>query len=464
MGHMELGGGVYTRIRRVVACTITAVLVLAFIFCKLSDGSFTPFSFFRDKSGTEDESDNSDEHSEEPYVPTSDEIASIDSDLSEEEKEEADKMADSTFNGQTFSKVVADTGNIYDNNTPLAVLEELEKTDFTAGELGIEFNLNSNETSIAANTKLYDMCMKYFQVSLDGHEIPPLLPMAIANNETAGRADSSITYSSLFPSAVLKINSVEDIEKFDCRVLLADPKIFKALATEWSTRDRGALQMNPNYGCGASATIDAMMGVSEAEKLKNVDVSKYSGYTAAETKNGTTVNLTRWINGASTRRGDRFNVKDCILRMAGACISACKGITQCGYKVRTDPQLIVMMAQYHGASGVWSPSVKEKAIGNWKSGRSAYEYSLEVGSTKMYHLIKQKAANDLSRARNRGSKVKLSITDQEAMFIWAEARAQGLVSDYSAYVREKNLYWITYLYPVRILYNYALLELLYSGF
>jgi hypothetical protein len=91
--------------------------------------------------------------------------------------------------------------------------------------------------------------------------------MALANVETPGRADNSITWSSLFPS---KYADVSTMGTFDVTTVLSDPKIYAALSSEYSTKYRGALQMSTTYGTGNSA-INRQMSGSEVSKLKTVD-------------------------------------------------------------------------------------------------------------------------------------------------------------------------------------------------
>ena len=64
---------------------------------------------------------------------------------------------------------------------------------------GISFKEDTlSDLAVECNSKLFDICNKYYLATYQGVQLSPLIPMALANIETGMRADQSITYSSLF--------------------------------------------------------------------------------------------------------------------------------------------------------------------------------------------------------------------------------------------------------------------------
>ena len=145
-----------------------------------------------------------------------------------------------------------------------------------------------------ANSALYDLADKYFQVYYGSMRLSPITPLAIANVETPGRADNNVTWSALFPSKYVPINMLYTM---DVTTVLSSESIYKPLSTEYSTRDRGALQMSPTYGTN-NDYFNRLMSDSEVDKLSTISDSKHEN----------------WIKGASSKRGDRFYVPDVCLR------------------------------------------------------------------------------------------------------------------------------------------------------
>ena len=124
-------------------------------------------------------------------------------------------------------------------------------------------------TASGANADLFDYCDKYFHVYYGAVRLSPIFPMALANVETPGRADFTKTWSSLFPSAVADVSKMGT---FCITDVVANSKTFYTLSTEYSTRDRGALQMSPTYGTNNS-TVNSMMSGNEVDKLSKVNTT-----------------------------------------------------------------------------------------------------------------------------------------------------------------------------------------------
>lgn len=319
----------------------------------------------------------------------------IGSDILSEEEFEAIK-SDTSF--VTYEEYVSSTGAAFSSQTPAI-------------------------TALGANATLYDYCDGYFHVYYGYNRISPVFPMALANVETPGRADNSITWSALFPS---KYVDVDKIDTFCVVDVVSDPVVFAALSTEYSTRDRGALQMSPTYGTGNHAVNNQMSG-TEAEKLR--DVTVYSS----------------WVSGASKQPGDRFYLPDVLLRLQVAMQGNIDNIVSKGYLPETDTQLIAMLAVAHNSgSGVWSYSNHDKKVGNWKSGTSAYELCKKIGAPEFVEALTNYALNSNSTY----------INTNEALFLYSSVYSDA-ISDYTSSTTNGT-------FGIKALYAYIKLSILYT--
>lgn len=245
-----------------------------------------------------------------------------------------------------------------------------EFTTFEYSTFVEEYETYAAETNIAVdvsapNVALYNMCDRYFVVNFGSTRLSPLVPLAVANVETPGRADHSITWSALFPS---KVVPMELLDTMDVTTVVSNESYFNALSSEVSTRDRGALQMSPTYGTNKES-FNSMMSGTEKDKLSTVDISVHSS----------------WVSGASSKPGDRFYLPDVLLRLSSAFTSATEDMARNDYIPESDMQLFVMCTMYHHRSGVWTG----KAHGGitWNSSDLAYEYSSIISSPEFLGII-----------------------------------------------------------------------------
>ena len=262
----------------------------------------------------------------------------------------------------------------------------------------------------------------------------------------------------LFPSALVSLNSVDEIETFSILDVVSDKALFKKINTEWSGRDRGALQMNPMYGSAETVYYDPM-GKSESELLKGVEAKE--GWYAYETKaGGGAYSMANWLSRASLCKGDRFNVKDVILRMANASNSAVHAWKR-NYTVTNEYQQVIMLAMYHANSGVWSMSNPDKKIGKWHSMNVAYEYASDLASEEFVSLVFRRAFSDIETARRNGRTPRPYIGESTRQELFAQAERDGILSDVYHYVSDT---FVIPWYPIGALYNYIMLKLLYMGY
>ena len=277
-----------------------------------------------------------------------------------------------------------------------------------------------------SNQALYDLADKYYQVYWGKQRVSPIFPMAIANVETGSRADRTITWSSLFPSGILPIS---ELYTADVTTVISKDEYYKPLSTEWSTRDRGAMQMSPTYGTG-NEYFNKQMSGDEKSKLKEVDTSKYS----------------TWVSGASSKSGDRFHTPDVCLRLASANTDAIDAMLKNDYTPESDANLICMLAQFHHRSGVWSNSNHASKCGEWKSSGKAYEFSTEISSQGFVRELTSYA---------KEHRDKFTISRDEALKLYTEYFGKG----FEEYTESK----LVGCYPITVLYAYIKLGLMYAS-
>lgn len=269
------------------------------------------------------------------------------------------------FKAEDADVVTYDTYEEYIGSTSASFIE----SSATFSQEVPSVSNSNNITATGANAKLYNYCNAYFKCYYNGNRISPIFPMAIANVETDGRADHSKTWSSLFPSAIVDVSL---IDTFNVTDVLSDEKIFKALTSDYSTRDRGALQMSPTYGAG-DASVNKQMSGSEVSKLKSVDTSAYSA----------------WCSGAASQAGDRFYIPDMLLRMQAAMNYNLSQFKSKGYEPHSDFQMLAMLSIGHNSgSGVFSQSNPNKHVGNWISANKCYEWCSICSSDKFIEMLR----------------------------------------------------------------------------
>lgn len=294
----------------------------------------------------------------------------------------------------------------------------------SASDATAQFSIQTKSVHAdGANKILYDLADQYFQVYYGAMRISPLFPMAVSNVETPGRADHSITWSSLFPT---KYISIDEVYTFDVTQVLRDYSLYKALSTEYSTRDRGCLQMSPTYGTG-NADINERMSGTEKDKLSAIDTTQYAP----------------WISGASNSPGDRFYLPDVLLRMQSAMQSQVEAILQNDYKPSSDLQLIAMLAMSHQSSGIWYNKDHSKPCGTWRSSEACYDWSKIVSSSEVINALTEYAATHDA----------VYIDTSTASSIFQEVSTES----YTTYANNINVCT----YPIKCLYAYIKLCQLY---
>lgn len=280
-------------------------------------------------------------------------------------------------------------------------------------------------TAEGANEKLFAYCDEYFNCYFSNQRISPIFPMALANVETPGRADNTVTWSALFPSAIV---STDLIDTFSVVDIVEDPVTYHALTVDYSTRDRGPLQMSPTYGTNNEQVTLAMSG-SEVSKLEGVDTRGCAG----------------WVSGCSSYPGDRFYLPDMLLRLQIAMNQNCYSIASNGYIPETEAELIAQLAVSHNSGcGIWMQRNPEYGAGNWPSAQKCYELCKMIGSDEFVQIL-----YDYAMSTDR-----TYIDRNTGFLLWQKYSDESLANYCNSSINAA--------FPILCLYSYIKLSLLYT--
>ena len=359
------------------------------------------------------------------------------------------------------SKIYASNDNLpfrYEGQLPTVTQVEEELPEL--GSIYGSYRINScySKLSQQCNIEILDLCSRYFRVSWNGKEITPLLVMSMCQNETGLRADKNITFCALYPSAVVPPTSVRDISEFNSAKVLQSATTFNALASDWWTRDRGPLQMCTTYGVHDDS-FNKQMSTSEKELLSNVSFS--TEYTAYTNKEGV-ITSTDWVSLAAEEGGDRHNIKDICLRMSSE-LSTAVGYIEKSYNVRDEMQMLCMLSMRHGAGSMWLSDYKNKEISYWRSGSAACEYAEAVSQPAACDYLRELARNTVIDARAHSYNPEVGMATATAMDVYNEFVRRGYIQPKDTYTVD-GTYRDGYItYPIKMMYNLFMLQILYNG-
>ena len=271
------------------------------------------------------------------------------------------------------------------------------------------------------NQHMYDLCDQYFNVYYGTTRVSPILPMALANQESGNRADFKKCWTALFPSRYADISL---IDSYDARTAMMQSYTLEDARDIYA----GPLQMTGVYGT-QNRELNALMSGSEKSKVSGLDI------------------LSQWSKRASSEPGDRYYVPDMLLRLQSALSTVLQKTVTNQYNIENEQQLLAILAISHNSgSGVFSTTNKNKKIGNWKSASKAYEWTEIITSQEMIDAIKQRVATSNDICILRADSIKLVASVYPDL-------------DYRDYTSSQiNAY-----YPVNTLYNYYKLQQLYTG-
>lgn len=280
-------------------------------------------------------------------------------------------------------------------------------------------------TADGINAEIFQYCDDYFKVYYGAERVSPLFPMALSNNETQGRADFDVSWCALLPTRYVDVSR---IGTFDVTDVVSDDSTYRALSADYSTRDRGCLQMSPTYGTN-NAYLNSLMSGTEKEKLAKIDTSKYS----------------TWVSGASSQPGDRFYLPDVLMRLQAAMEASVATFINNDYVPSTDMQMIAMLAIDHNSGNVFYFKDHNRKIGNWISGQKAYDYCAKVGAIEMVQKVEE-----LANTSNM-----MYISPSVAHKLYEEVYNESYTGYCSSNVNSA--------YPIMVMYSYMKLVQLYTS-
>ena len=318
------------------------------------------------------------------------------------------------------------------------------------------------------NTYLYQVCQRYCSgMTVGDIELSPLLILAEANIE-GGRVDTSETFSAIAHTSVYDFTSVEELRNFNVVRVLDNAKTWKAMSSEYSTRDRGALQCNPNYGASNIA-----YGPSERELLNSyISINGTPDYGKNKDATGNIFDVDEWISYSRTAYGDRFNVESLAMMFADEKrYVEIPGILQNFPYLQNEYHVYAIMAYNHWAGSGFMTMDRDIAYAGWKTVARADEYCLDISSPEAIEVLYSLCVQDIERARREGSNPVKCLDNKNARVVFDKLVNAGICKPWDYYFRHKYSAGGTWdqgvsacAYPLAQIYGVIQMNLLYSGY
>ncbi len=332
-----------------------------------------------------------------------------------------------------------------------------------------EFKIHDSYSQLSKelNTYLYDLAMTYAGDMWVGDiQLSPLLPLAEANQE-GGRVNTSLTFSAMASSSIIDLKSVDELANLNVTDCLRSSEVWHKFSKEYYTRDRGALQCNPNYGRDSE-----LYGPSEAELLAEyVEENGCPDYGTQSDSVGNTYTVEDWIGYARTKHGDRFNPKSMIMMFADEKRNVeIPGILRHFPDVQNEWQVYCIMAYCHWCGSGFLTFDRDMAYAGWKSVALADEYCRDLSSPKAIEVIYSQCLQDIQRAREQGRNPVRCVDKTSGAIIFDKLVAEGAVKEWDYYFRHKvgGNGWdqgkTACTYPIGMIYGVMQMNLLYSGY
>ncbi len=332
-----------------------------------------------------------------------------------------------------------------------------------------DFKINDcySDLSKDLNTYLYDLAMTYAGDMWVGDiQLSPLLPLAEANQE-GGRVNTSVTFSAMASSSIIDLQSVEELANLNVTDCLRSASIWKQFSKEYYTRDRGALQCNPNYGGNSE-----LYGPSEADLLAEyIEENGCPDYGTQSDSLGHTYSVADWVANARTKHGDRFNPKSMIMMFADEKRNVeIPGILKHFPDVQNEWQVYCIMAYCHWCGSGYLTFDRDMAYAGWKSVARSDEYCRDLSSPQSIEIIYSQCLQDIQDARANGRNPVRCIDKNSGMVIYDKLVEAGAVKEWDYYFRHKvsSNGWdqgaTACTYPIGMIYGVMQMNLLYSGY
>lgn len=332
-----------------------------------------------------------------------------------------------------------------------------------------DFKINDcySDLSKELNTYLYDLAMTYAGDMWCGDiQLSPLLPLAEANQE-GGRVNTSLTFSAMASSSIFDLQSVEELAALNVTDCLRSRDVWQAISREYYTRDRGALQCNPNYSGDREA-----YGPSERDLLDAwVAENGLPDYGTNKDSLGNVYSVADWIAFSRTKHGDRFNPKSMIMMFADEKRNVeIPGILKYFPDVKNEWQVYCIMAYCHWCGSGYLTFDRDMAYAGFRTVARADEYCEDLASPEAIEIIYSQCLQDIENARANGRNPVRCVDKSSGAVIFDKLVDAGAVKEWDYYFRHKvsSNGWdqgkTACTYPIGMIYGVMQMNLLYSGY
>lgn len=330
----------------------------------------------------------------------------------------------------------------------------------------MKINAVYSDLSRELNTYLYDVCQQYAgNLFCSGIQLSPLLPLAEANLE-GGRVDRSQTFSAMASTSVYDFSSVEELKAFNVVRVLDSKETWLKMSSEYYTRDRGALQCNPNYGGN-----DPAYGPSE-RSLLDAYVAEHGvpDYGTNTDSRGNTFTVADWIDYSRTKFGDRFNVESMVRIFADEKASTEIPIIERNFSnIQNEYHVYAIMSYNHWIGSGFMTMDEDIAYAGFKTIGRAYEYCEAISSPRAIEIIYSQCLQDIQSARSRGAYPPRCLDKTGGKRVFDLLVQEGVCKDWDYYFRHKKTGgWdqgdTAYTYALGVIYGVMQMNLLYSGY
>ena len=237
------------------------------------------------------------------------------------------------------------------------------------------------------------------------------------------------------------------------------------MSSEYSTRDRGALQCNPNYGLDKTS-----YGKSEKELLDSYVAEKgIPDYGTNKDSCGNSFDVKEWIAYSRTKHGDRFNVASLVQMFVDEKTAVEIPLIEKNFqRLQNEYHIYAIMAYNHWIGKGFMTMDPDKAYSGFKSIGRAYEYCEDISSSKAIEIIYSQCYQDIQNARRSGTNPPKCLDNSSSRRIFDLLVENGVCEDWDYYFRHK---WTgswdqgntACLYGLGIIYGVMQMNMLYSG-
>lgn len=328
-------------------------------------------------------------------------------------------------------------------------------------------NDSYSDLSKELNLYLYQLAQQYSgNLYVGDIHLSPLLVLAEANLE-GGRVDTSETFSALASTSVYDFNSVEELAALNVTDCLRSEEIWRRMSSEYYTRDRGALQCNPNYGAN-----DLSYGPSEASLLAEyTQVNGVPDYGTQKDAVGNKFTVQDWIDYARVKAGDRFNPESVVRMFSDEKMNTeIPGILRAFPDVQNEWQVYCIMAYCHWCGSGYLTMDRSQPYAGFKTVALSDEYCRDLAQPAVIETLYSICVQDIQDARSQGRNPVSHLDKNTGYVVFDKLVSLGLLKDWDYYFRHlvNSSGWdqgdTACTYPLGLMYGVIQMSLLYSGY